>query len=256
MKPPLLARVLLRRLGRAGRRDEIEADLLELFRRRVAANGRLYAWRRYWIDVVSLAMRHGDRRRAGREGRERPRRHGYGTGVRRTASASRGAADAIVLRHRRRDAGGRLQRALRRVHHRRSPAARVTAARFATRIRSGACTSSAPTSAVDGSSGTRIPTRSTRTCARISIHAISRAAYRLSRTSLGAGLDARQVSVAFADGDYFRDSWCLRGDRSRPDPGGRSRAFGPAGDRAQRQFLASRVRRRSERARTRRSSSG
>ena len=60
--PPLLARVLLRRLGRAGRREEIEADLLELFRRRVAASGRLYAWRRYWFDVISLAMRHGDRR--------------------------------------------------------------------------------------------------------------------------------------------------------------------------------------------------
>ena len=117
--------------------------------------------------------------------------------------------------HRRRDAGGRLQRALRGLHHRRSPAARGAAARLGPGRASGACTSNAPTSAADVSSGTRIPTRSTRTCAGTLGRPFRRAAYRISRTSLGAGVDARLIVGGLCGRRLLRHARRVRGARPR-----------------------------------------
>jgi predicted permease len=52
-RPPALARALLR-LVSAARRDEIQADLDDLFARRHLAHGVRYARRRYWRDVLSF----------------------------------------------------------------------------------------------------------------------------------------------------------------------------------------------------------
>src|SRR5919112_3997601 len=54
---PRLAKRVLRLFASADRRDEIEADLDDLFERRAAARGRAYAWRRYWADVLSVTLR-------------------------------------------------------------------------------------------------------------------------------------------------------------------------------------------------------
>ncbi len=52
--PPRLAAWLLRRLAAPDRRDEIEADLSELFLTRAASHGARVARRRYYIDVWSV----------------------------------------------------------------------------------------------------------------------------------------------------------------------------------------------------------
>jgi predicted permease len=52
--PPPLARLLLRLRALGHRRDEIEADLLELFEARAERHGERYARRRYYRDAFSL----------------------------------------------------------------------------------------------------------------------------------------------------------------------------------------------------------
>jgi predicted permease len=54
MRPPRLALWLLRRSRHGGHRDEIEADLRDLFERRASASGLSYARRRFWRDVLSF----------------------------------------------------------------------------------------------------------------------------------------------------------------------------------------------------------
>jgi predicted permease len=56
-RPPLLARALLRLRSLGDRRDEVVADLDELFRSRVAQVGRLRASLRYYADVLSVWRR-------------------------------------------------------------------------------------------------------------------------------------------------------------------------------------------------------
>ena len=54
MRPPLLARALLRLRLLGERRRDVEADLDELFNQRAAARSVPHARRRYWADVFSL----------------------------------------------------------------------------------------------------------------------------------------------------------------------------------------------------------
>jgi putative ABC transport system permease protein len=54
MRPPLLGRVLLRMCRLGDRRDEVDADLLDLFERRARARGPAFARRRYIGDALSL----------------------------------------------------------------------------------------------------------------------------------------------------------------------------------------------------------
>ena len=61
MKPPRLARIVLRLFGARDRCDEIEEDLGDLLERRAADRGRLYAWRRYWTDVLTVVAHRRDR---------------------------------------------------------------------------------------------------------------------------------------------------------------------------------------------------
>jgi predicted permease len=56
-RPPRLARLLLRLWRLGGRRAEVEADLLEQFRLRVAERGSRHAARRYLLDVLSVWRR-------------------------------------------------------------------------------------------------------------------------------------------------------------------------------------------------------
>ena len=67
-RPPALARALLRMVS-PERRDEIQADLDDLFTRRHLAHGVRYARRRYWRDVISFLP--NERRRAGVVGNTR-----------------------------------------------------------------------------------------------------------------------------------------------------------------------------------------
>src|SRR5262245_928606 len=53
-RPSLLARLLLRLRPLADNREDVEADLYDLFRRRVADRGLLFARRRFLQDVLSL----------------------------------------------------------------------------------------------------------------------------------------------------------------------------------------------------------
>src|SRR4051812_30935552 len=53
-KPPLIGRLLLRARRLGDRRDEVEADLFELYAARVAERGRLTASWRYCTDAISL----------------------------------------------------------------------------------------------------------------------------------------------------------------------------------------------------------
>jgi len=53
-RPPRLARVLLRLRPLGDRRDEVVADLDELFRARVAHIGHARASLRYYADVLSV----------------------------------------------------------------------------------------------------------------------------------------------------------------------------------------------------------
>jgi putative ABC transport system permease protein len=58
-EPPWIGRLLLRLCRLGLRRDEVETDLLELFRIRAADRGRTFARRRYVADVLSLWTWHG-----------------------------------------------------------------------------------------------------------------------------------------------------------------------------------------------------
>ena len=59
MRPPRLARTLLRLSRHGGRRTEIDEDLADLFDSRATNYGKRYARRRYWADVFSFyAPRH------------------------------------------------------------------------------------------------------------------------------------------------------------------------------------------------------
>ncbi len=52
--PPAIGRMLLRLRLTGARREEVEADLAELFRERLSARGRRHATVRYFVDVASL----------------------------------------------------------------------------------------------------------------------------------------------------------------------------------------------------------
>jgi predicted permease len=202
IQPPRLATLLLRAFGRRDRRDEIDADLHDLFDQRAAARGRLYAWRRYWLDVLSVTLRRRERDSVLVPARNRA---GLGTAftfdarqavraVRRMPSffalagltlaigfAAHFAAFTVVDRlllasppH------VEEPDALRRVHIERAD---IRGGRFLWYQN--------PYAVYQDLRAHLDPS-------------IDRAAYRVSRTSLGAGADARLVSVAFADGDYFR----------------------------------------------------
>ena len=54
IRPPLVPRALLRLRLRADRREEIDADLLDLFERRLSTHSPRYARRRYWWDALSF----------------------------------------------------------------------------------------------------------------------------------------------------------------------------------------------------------
>ena len=58
-EPPRIGRLLLRLCRLGLRREEVETDLLELFRIRAAERGRTLAGRRYMADVLSLWTWHG-----------------------------------------------------------------------------------------------------------------------------------------------------------------------------------------------------
>ena len=57
MKPPLVGRLLLRLIPLGSRREEVEGDLLELYRARAASRGRSHAGRRYLVDALSIVCR-------------------------------------------------------------------------------------------------------------------------------------------------------------------------------------------------------
>ena len=52
--PPRLARVALRCVVPAARREEVEGDLLELFEERAAEYGAAHARTRYWRDLATV----------------------------------------------------------------------------------------------------------------------------------------------------------------------------------------------------------
>jgi len=55
--PPRLARAIVRLVVPVARREEIEGDLLELFRDRVEAHGARHARIRYWHDLATVQTR-------------------------------------------------------------------------------------------------------------------------------------------------------------------------------------------------------
>ena len=202
MKPPRLAGIVLRLFGARDRRDEIEEDLGDLFQRRAADRGRLYAWRRYWTDVLTVVAHRRDR-----GGTRMGDRHPAGI---RTALAF----DVL-----------QTLRALARMPSFFTVAALTLAVGFAAHFAAFTVVdrlllASPPhVSAPDALRRVHIERADIRggrflwyqnpyavyqDLRRELDPSIPRAAYRLSRTSVGSGLDARPVSVAFADGDYFR----------------------------------------------------
>jgi predicted permease len=202
MTPPRLARLLLRLLTPVRRRDEIEWDLEQLFHERAAGRGRIYATRRYWSDVVSF------RRRPASEA-------GQAAGARMEARASIASAVWFDLRQ----AGRAVAR---------MPAFFLLAgatlaigfsAHFAAFTVVDRLLLAAPAGVAQPEALRRIhieradirggrflwyqnPYAVYQDLRRL-LPASRLGAYRTSRTSLGAGADARQVTVAFADRDYF-----------------------------------------------------
>ena len=192
MTPPRLATALLRRLAPADRRSEIEDELAELYGQRRRDRGPVYAWRRYWADVVSLGARFrgdgiGDRvefayeaRQAWRAVRRMPSFFALASITLAVGFAAHFAAFGIV---------DRLLLAspphvfdhgsLRRLHIERAD---IRGGRFLWH---------------------QNPYAVYQDLRRLLPSSIARAAYRVSPTSMGSGLDARTVTVAFADGDYF-----------------------------------------------------
>jgi predicted permease len=202
VNPPLIARLVLRMLGGSDRRHEIEADLRDLYERRFTAEGRFYAWRRYWKDVVSVVLRRG-----------------VPDDVRVSGATSAGLVTALSFDAR------QAVRALRRMPSFFALAALTLAIGFAAHFAAFTVVDrlllASPPHVNDPASLRRVHIE--RADIRggrflwyqnpypvyqdLRAHldpAIQRAAYRISRTSLGSGLDARLMSVAFADGDYFR----------------------------------------------------
>ena len=199
--PPAVARLVLRRLAPAARRDEIEGDFRELFVRRAHERGRAYAARRYWKDVLSLAM-HGaagsapagdgrdgsslftglvfDARQALRSMRRLPSFFVLASVTLAVGFGALFAAFSVVDRLLLADPPHvENPSALRRIHIERAD------------IRGGRFLWYQNPYAVYHDLRAHV------------VPSLPLAAYRISRTSLGAGADARVVSVAFADGDYF-----------------------------------------------------
>ena len=56
MRPPVLASLLFRLRRHGGRRAELAGDLADLFARRAATHGLAYARRRYWRDALSFLV--------------------------------------------------------------------------------------------------------------------------------------------------------------------------------------------------------
>jgi predicted permease len=199
-----LARLLLRLLTSAERRDEIEQDLDHLFHERAAERGRLYATRRYWSDVLSF--------------RRRPATVVDSMPGAATEGSSAGIASALWFD---------LRQAIRSV--RRMPAFFLLAgatlavgfsAHFAAFTIVDRLLLASPVGVVQPEALRRIhieradirggrflwyqnPYAVYQDLRRLLPPAMRLGAYRSSRTSLGAGAEARMVSVAFADGDYF-----------------------------------------------------
>jgi predicted permease len=203
MRPPRIARLLLCRLAPKRRRDEVDADLLELFERRAASNGRAHAWRRYWFDVVSVTLRPRER----------------GVPVAHVAADRAGMATALAFDAR------QAFRAVRRMPSFFALAGLTLAVGFGAHFAAFTVVDrlllASPPHVSDAASLRRVhieraDIRGGRFLWYQNPYAvyqdlrthlgssIPRAAYRVSRTSLGAGVEARLVSVAFADGDYFR----------------------------------------------------
>ena len=199
-----LARLLLRRLAPPHRRDEIEHDLAELFEHRRAERGRVYAARRYWSDVLSLwrssppASRGAhpiptrgsgargasaiwfDTRQALRSMRRMPAFFVLASLTLAVGFAAHFAAFTIVDRLLLASPPGVADPgALRRVHIERAD---IRGGRFL---------------------WFQNPYSVYQALRRSLPPSVRLGAYRTSRTSLGAGADARQVTVAFADGTYF-----------------------------------------------------
>ena len=185
--------MLLRRYAPRDRREEIEHDLADLFEQRVLERGRLHATRRYWADVLSLrapreraslravgAAAWFDTRQAIRSMRRMPAFFVLAAvtlAVGFTAHfAAFGIVDRLLLAA---PPGVTGPDALRRVHIERAD---IRGGRF--------LAYQAPYVVYQELRRTVSP-------------ALRLGGYRTSRTSLGAGADARQVSVAFADRDYF-----------------------------------------------------
>jgi predicted permease len=200
MTPPRLARALLRRLAPAERHAEIDIDLAELFELRASTKGRLHATRRYWQDVISFGLRRRGGADAGEAAGERAAvLSGLAFDARQAVRAVRrmpsffvlaGATlaigfsahfaaftivDRLLLAA---PAGVERPAALRRIHIERAD------------IRGGRFLWYQNPYAVYQDLRRLLPS-------------MQLGAYRVSRTSLGAGADARMVSVAFADRDYF-----------------------------------------------------
>jgi predicted permease len=193
VRPPRLARLLLRRLVNAERREEIEQDLGDLFAQRVAERGRLHATRRYWSDVLSF-RRPGapvdvrsafagawfDARQAARSMRRMPSFFALAAATLAIGFAAHFAAFGIVDRLLlAAPPGVDGPDALRRVH---TDRADIRGGRFL---------------------AYQLPYVVYQELRRGVTPALQLGGYRTARTSLGAGADARQVSVAFADRDYF-----------------------------------------------------
>jgi predicted permease len=201
VNPPRIARGLLRVFGAADRRDEVDADLADLFARRAASRGRLYARRRYWMDVVSVVLHRRDR-----------------GGMKRAETRTSALMTAAAFDAR------QAVRALRRMPSFFAFAALTLAIGFAAHFAAFTVVdrlllASPPHVSAPGAlrrlhiehadvRGGRFlwyqnPYAVYQDLRQDLDPAIARGAYRVSRTSLGAGAEARQVAVAFADGDYF-----------------------------------------------------
>ena len=198
--PSRTARLVLRLCAPPARRDEIDGDLLELFHRRATDRGRAYAARRYWVDVFSVAVRRGPRRAEPSDARDRAVFTGVAFDARQALRAMRRVPSFFVLAAVTLAVGfGALfaaftvvdrllladpphvedPHALRRIHIERAD------------IRGGRFLWFQNPYAVYQDLRAHVRP------------ALPLAAYRVSRTSLGVGADARLVSVAFADGHYF-----------------------------------------------------
>ena len=208
---PFFAALLIRFGRHRGRRDEVEADLEDLFEQRAASHGLRYARRRYWRDVLSLCVPRSEERLL-------PLHPGRGrfTAGSHLESASTMSAFLFELRH--------VVRSIRR-----QPAFfAVASLTLAIGVAAHLCAFSlvdrmllAPPARVQDASrvfrlhieradreGGRFlwfqtPYRSYEDLRRSGGPFAAMAAYRTSTPSVGSGLDARQISIVYADEHYF-----------------------------------------------------